>query len=151
MKTLRVGLTVLAATVVALGFNTSAFAATEKSQTQSHSPVAKASSFQSETLKNLPNNVKEQVNLLQTKQEKGLITLKSDGRTYIILSLGTRPSSGYQFAVEYFTQWGSKVFLTTHETTPASGQMVSPMITNPISVISVDGEKDLDVYWLSAH
>ncbi|SDX23736.1 PrcB C-terminal [Marininema mesophilum] len=151
MKVLRMGFTFLTASVIALGFQTGAFAATEKVPAPSNHQVKKATNYQEESSRyDLPLSVQEEIDVLLAKQEKGLSSIKADGRTYVILSFGPRPSSGYTFDIEQFTQWGSDIYITTHETPPADGQIINFPITNPITVLSIEGEQDLNFYW-SAH
>lgn len=75
-----------------------------------------------------------------------------DGRTYMILTLGERPTGGYRITVSKVEQRGQTIHVYAEEKPPAEGAIVIQVITHPYTVISIKGHyMEHDIRFHIAH
>ncbi|MFC4076921.1 protease complex subunit PrcB family protein [Salinithrix halophila] len=136
--------------VLTLWFSTtgcgSSFFASEDSRGDSSSPgKERILPFRQESLEDLPGNVKSEIQRAE-KQEVRVET-GEDGRTYLILSLGKRPTGGWSIRVNQVVQNNSTVRVDAEEVPPPSSSFNTQVISSPITVISLkpEGEVNYDL------
>ncbi|MFC4075892.1 protease complex subunit PrcB family protein [Salinithrix halophila] len=152
MKALRWTLSFLVAAVMATGLQTEAFATSGKEAAPvppKVNPVdGQVVPYQIESLDNLPSEVKSEVNRFKQKQISGFTPVKIGGKTYVILSLGLRPTSGYDLELLQAIRHGSSILIWTREIRPSEDEFVAPVLTTPVKVISFKGQGQSDFYWV---
>lgn len=92
-----------------------------------------------EEIENLPPKVKEESEKAKGGASDRETVVIVDERTYIIVSLGKRPTGGYSVNVSKVEQRGDTLHVYAEEKTPATGSMVIQVISYPMTVISVKG------------
>ncbi|PTX58301.1 protease stability complex PrcB-like protein [Melghirimyces profundicolus] len=98
-------------------------------------------SFQQESPKQLPEKVKkEQAEVMKESADSGkssLTEVRAGDRTYLILSLGQRPTGGYSIRVNEVVKKGDTIRVVAEEVPPAKGSFTTQALTKPTVVISV--------------
>lgn len=95
--------------------------------------------FTVEEPETLPTKVKTVVEKLTGSQSKNNVSLNVEGRTYLILALGERPTGGYHVNVSKVEQRDNILHVYAEEKAPAEGAMVIQVISYPYTVVSVEG------------
>jgi len=101
-------------------------------------PPAKEAPAQSYTIVPAPysDTIKQALNDIRSKG--GFKTIQENGKTYIVISAGQRPTGGYQLTVtDARKQTDGSWLIRTAEKKPAPGHMVTQVLTYPSVVIAL--------------
>lgn len=99
--------------------------------------------FQQESQDSLPDEVKQrQVEVMQAAGDKfSHSEIISGDRTYLILSLGQRPTGGYSIRINEVVRKGNTIRIHAEEVPPAQDAFTTEAITYPSIVISLVSPK----------
>ncbi|MDA8354002.1 MAG: protease complex subunit PrcB family protein [Firmicutes bacterium] len=97
-------------------------------------------SFQEESAEKLPEAVKKIRSEVMAADSEKLShrEVRSGDRTYLILSLGQRPTGGYAIQVEKVVRKGDTIQVIAEESPPPKGSFNTQVITQPTTVISLE-------------
>ncbi|MDR6226774.1 protease complex subunit PrcB family protein [Desmospora profundinema] len=107
--------------------------------TMAHAEISNQSEvpFVVESLDSLPDDVYNQMEEMRFQPYSGIEVVPKEDRTYIILSLGLRPSTGYEIMVNRVVQDGDHILVWATEIPPSDDEVVLPVLTSPVKVISI--------------
>jgi hypothetical protein len=79
--------------------------------------------------------------LKQLRKSGGQSFVRAEGKTYVVIGIGERPTGGYQLAVERIKQNGDLTFeVDVREHKPAPGTWKTQVITYPTIVVTLPRE-----------
>lgn len=109
------------------------------------SPAFHSLQYQKESPTDLPQTVHAQTEKLKQQNQVAHSAVPFKDRIYFIVTLGQRPTGGYQVYLDKITQSDSEIHIYVEEIAPSPDMMVTQIITNPIQVVSIPkpkGKKD---------
>lgn len=97
--------------------------------------------FKKITLEETPERIQKWVEENQSTEQKKVFIV--DGKTYVIVLLGEKPTGGYGVEITQIADNGGGVISVAHKVTePEEGGMVTQVITYPLAIAEMDGEMD---------
>ncbi|MFC7440465.1 protease complex subunit PrcB family protein [Laceyella putida] len=90
-----------------------------------------------ENLDSLPFEVQYKIDELQWRDDSGSALVHKDGRTYAILSLGVRPTTGYSINIDGIFVSSGQMAIWASEVRPNSNAVLVQQLTSPVKVISI--------------
>jgi hypothetical protein len=79
-----------------------------------------------------------QAALKQLRQNGGQTIVRAEGKTYVVIGTGKRPTGGYRLSVEQIKQTADNSFLVdVREHKPAAGALKTQAITYPTIVVTL--------------
>lgn len=87
----------------------------------------------------LPPNIKTAVEKVTSSKLSQNQVVPAAGRSYLIVTLGERPTAGYTVHIQKVEQQGNALHVYVKEKPPAKGAMVIQVISYPYTVVSING------------
>lgn len=96
------------------------------------------------SLSQLPESLKQKANEMQRSPKEITYIGYEDSLAYIMIALGERKTGGYSIQVNKVTRKGNDLIIYAEELTPPKDGFVTQVITNPITIISVEKKEPFD-------
>jgi hypothetical protein len=96
------------------------------------------------SMSQLPESLKQKANEMQSSPKEETYISYEDSLAYIMIALGERKTGGYSIQVNKVTQKGNDLIIYAEELTPPKDGFVTQVITNPITIISVEKKQPFD-------
>lgn len=65
--------------------------------------------------------------------------------TFLILNMGEKPTGGFSIEVSNVQETPEKIIVTTQESSPDPGAMVTMALTYPYTVVKINSKKEIEI------